>query len=60
MKKKKGYQQMTISRIEVWSESPILVGSVTNQVIEPGKVTVKDFTADDPSFPTDGFDVNFD
>lgn len=60
MKKKRAYDRMMIAPIALETSQCILAGSVTNQLIEPGEVTVKDFTADDPSFPTDGFEAKFD
>ena len=59
MKKKRAYDRMMITPIALETSQCILAGSVTDQLIEPGEVTVKDFGDDEP-FPTDGFDVEFD
>ena len=59
VKKKRAYQKMTITPIAVVPSGAILAGSVTNQAITVENVTVAEFT-DDSSFPTDGFEVNFD
>lgn len=59
MKKKKAYEKPSVSRIQFGTEHIILAGSVTLQSINIQQVKVEEF-AEDPEFPSGGFDVGFD
>lgn len=57
--KKRSYEKLSVSRIQVETEHGILAGSVTLQSINIQQVKVEEF-AEDPEFPSGGFDVGFD
>ena len=56
---KRPYERMRFSPIAIEARQCILAGSNTGENIEIQRVTVKTFD-DDPSFPTGGFEANFD
>lgn len=59
MRKKKTYEKLSVSRIQVETVYGILVGSITSMNITVQDVKVEEF-AKDSDFPSEGFEVNFD
>ena len=57
--KKKAYERLSVSPIQLETCHSILAGSVTLQNIAVQDVKVEEFT-EDPEFPSGGFDVGFD